>query len=125
MDQMLKSHQCFHLNKEGFRQYFNVKKPQFWGGTVKLVKRAKILFLVLNFLAIIYNYRGSRVNPFDPFEPPIFNREAKGIIQKFRENWVTIFEVFEQNGFEIINKKNMVTRNLISKKNILMNKQLT
>ncbi|RMZ98051.1 hypothetical protein BpHYR1_024890 [Brachionus plicatilis] len=48
---------------------------------------------------------GNRVNPFDPFEPHIINRRAKGAIQKFRENWVTIFEVFEQNGCEIINKK--------------------
>ncbi|RNA25628.1 hypothetical protein BpHYR1_012325 [Brachionus plicatilis] len=51
---------------------------------------------------------GNRVNPFDPFdpfEPHIINRGAKGVIQKFRENWVNIFEVFEQNGCEIINKK--------------------
>ncbi|RNA38105.1 hypothetical protein BpHYR1_050861 [Brachionus plicatilis] len=54
---------------------------------------------------IFFLNSGNRVNPFDPFEPHIINRGAKGVIQKFRENWVTIFEVFEQNGCEIINKK--------------------
>ncbi|RNA20184.1 hypothetical protein BpHYR1_005573 [Brachionus plicatilis] len=28
----------------------------------------------------------------------IINRGTKGVTQKIRENWVTIFEVFEQNG---------------------------
>ncbi|RMZ94882.1 hypothetical protein BpHYR1_031385 [Brachionus plicatilis] len=54
---------------------------------------------------IFFQNSGNRVNPFDPFEPHIINRGAKGVIQKFRKNWVTIFEVFKQNGCEIINKK--------------------
>ncbi|RNA29312.1 hypothetical protein BpHYR1_001600 [Brachionus plicatilis] len=40
----------------------------------------------------------NRVNRFNPIGPHIINRGAKGVTQKIRENWVTIFEVFEQNG---------------------------
>ncbi|RMZ96960.1 hypothetical protein BpHYR1_034531 [Brachionus plicatilis] len=49
--------------------------------------------------------RCNRVNRFNPFEPHIINRGGKWVKKKFRENWVTIFEVFEQNGCEIRNKK--------------------
>ncbi|RNA04550.1 hypothetical protein BpHYR1_002738 [Brachionus plicatilis] len=40
----------------------------------------------------------NRVNRYNPFGPHIINRGAKGVTEKIRENWVTIFEVFEQNG---------------------------
>ncbi|RNA18422.1 hypothetical protein BpHYR1_043659, partial [Brachionus plicatilis] len=33
------------------------------------------------------------VNRFNPFGPHIINRGAKGVTQKIRENWVTIFEL--------------------------------
>ncbi|RNA21952.1 hypothetical protein BpHYR1_022274 [Brachionus plicatilis] len=59
----------------------------------------------LNFGVIVYNLRCNRVNFFNPFGLHIINRRVKGVIHKSRENWVTIFEVFEQNVYEIINKK--------------------
>ncbi|RNA43709.1 hypothetical protein BpHYR1_045973 [Brachionus plicatilis] len=94
------------MRRKRTRQNGNlVKSAQIGFALVKWVKRVNILFLGLNFWAIIYNVSGNRVNPFDPFEPHIINRGAKGVIQKFRKNWVTIFEIFEQNGCEIINKK--------------------
>ncbi|RNA20561.1 hypothetical protein BpHYR1_024563 [Brachionus plicatilis] len=34
----------------------------------------------------------NRVNRFNPFGPHNINRGAKGVTQKIRENWVTIFE---------------------------------
>ncbi|RMZ97552.1 hypothetical protein BpHYR1_016845, partial [Brachionus plicatilis] len=83
----------YAFNKDGLKEI------------VEWVKRVKILFLGLNFGVIVYNFRCNRVNRFNPFGPHIINRGPNGVIQKFWENWVNIFEVFEQNGCEIINKK--------------------
>ncbi|RNA06501.1 hypothetical protein BpHYR1_028716 [Brachionus plicatilis] len=59
---------------------------------------------IINLKVFLLN-RCNRVNRFNSFEPHIINRGGKWVEKKFRENWVTIFEVFEQNGCEIRNKK--------------------
>ncbi|RNA26386.1 hypothetical protein BpHYR1_040254 [Brachionus plicatilis] len=65
-------------------------------------------FKRLNFGLIVYNFRCNRVNRFNPFEPHIINRGVQhfcGLSLITKSRLSAIFEVFEQNGCEIRNKK--------------------
>ncbi|RNA03505.1 hypothetical protein BpHYR1_023821 [Brachionus plicatilis] len=63
--------------------------------------RTLIIDLELNYNLFCHRIENNINNIF----PHIISRGGKWVKKKFRENWVTIFEVFEQNGCEIRNKK--------------------